>query len=326
MSDKNEMIERMSRSAMILPISQGRVPTTVACRAGTEGAVRALGDGIDAQTADKVGTTLPALGAMTEEAKAILNRPLGANRTYIYTQTQEYDRGRRLVMVPRIPEVLTEVSKIRQVVAENLGNFLPRYEAYFEARNGLVYSGSNSVKMLTPERLKQACYIEVGVPERIPACDLSGINLPAGLAADIATRTNASVIAKVEAVRSDAIADMLKAVDNLISKVDPSGSGERYSQALLDTAKLTTRNMREVVEGYDNDPRLLQLADLVDQHIADLPNVEVLKNSPSRQFSVLRAAKTVSKGLKDMTQAAAPKPKPATTIVTGDSLLADLID
>ncbi|MHC4371667.1 MAG: hypothetical protein ACYSW8_28970 [Planctomycetota bacterium] len=328
MTDKNEMIERMSRAAMILPVSQGRVPTTVACRAGTAGAVQALGTGIDEPTAQKVGTTLPALGAFTQQAKDQLNRPLGACRTYLYTETQSYDRGRRLVMVTRIPEVLKQIAHYRELVKVNLADFLPAYEKYFEARNGLVYSGDGgSVRMLTPAKLREACYIDAGVPERIPACDLSGLALPAGLAADIATRTNAGVIARVEAVRSDAIADLLGAMDNLISKVDPNGSGERYSQALLDKAKLTCRNLRDVVESYDNDPRLLQLADLVDTQIGSIRTIDAVKTSATQKSAVLRAAKTVSKGLNDMQKSTVPAtPKPATTVVTGDSLLADLLD
>jgi hypothetical protein len=328
MTDQNQFIERMAKAAMILPVSQGRVPTVVNCKAGSDAARDALHAAIDSETSHSLGTTLPALGAMTAEAKQMLNRPLGAIRTYLYEETMTYDRGRRLVMVTRMPAVLQFIAEKRGEVLKNLADFIPRYRKYYDFKNGMLVDlngAGQSIQLIKPEKLMDAVYVDVGVPQRIPACDLSGINLPAGLAAQIQERTNAEHIAKAEAIRGEAIGDLLKAVETVITQVDVGAEGKRLSESLLTNAKRTSRNLREVVESYDNDPRLLQLADLVDQQIGQY-NVKSLKQSDSAKNAVTRAAKTVRDGLKTLADAPAPAPVPVTTVAVGDSLLADLID
>ena len=328
MSDQNQFIERMAKAAMILPVSQGRVPTVVNCKAGSDAARDALHAAIDAETSHNLGTTLPALGAMTAEAKQMLNRPLGAIRTFLYDETMTYDRGRRLVMVTRMPAVLSFIASKRSEVLQNLADFIPRYRKYYEAKGGMLVDlngAGQSIQLIKPSKLSESVYVDVGVPQRIPACDLSGINLPAGLAAEIQERTNAEHIAKAEAIRGEAIGDLLKAVETIITQVDADATGKRLSSSLLTNAQRTSRNLREVVEAYDNDPRLLQLADLVDGQVAGW-NMDTIKNSATAKRSVSRAAKTVRDGLKTLSAAPVPVPAPVTTVAVGDSLLADLID
>ena len=333
MSDKNAMIEKMAKAFMVLPISVGRVPLKLDTHLGREGAVKAMGEGIDAETGKGVGSTVPALGALTGKAKTMLNRPMGQVRTFCYTETQEFERGKRLVAVPRLPEALTKLADARQQVLKNWEVFRPEYQRYYNLRDGVLVKGGRvrngvacDLPMITPDKLEAAVYVDVGVPERIPTADLSGMALPAGLAADIATRTNASQIAKVEAMRTRAMTDMLAQVEKIMVLVDPDGKGERYSNALFENAGRATRNLREIVESYDSDPRLLQLADLIDEHVTGR-SVDAVKNSATSQERILRATKTVVKGLRDMSKAQPAVPQPtATTVVAGDSLLADLID
>ena len=89
-------LDNLSRSAMILPYSQGKIRTEVKTKLGAEAVQKALSLGTDVPS----GATVGALGAMTELAKSLVNKPLSANRSYMYEHTLEYERGARLVMVP----------------------------------------------------------------------------------------------------------------------------------------------------------------------------------------------------------------------------------
>ena len=111
---------------MILPYSQGKIRTEVKTKLGAEAVQKALSLGKDVPS----GATVGALGAMTDLAKALVNKPLGANRSYMYGHTLEYERGARLVMVPRVPEVLAKIQENLSAVKAGMDEFMPRYEAY----------------------------------------------------------------------------------------------------------------------------------------------------------------------------------------------------
>ncbi len=105
--------------------------------------------------------------------------------------------------------------------------------------------------------------------------------------------------------------------------------GKRLHQSLLDNAKRHAALLRGMVEGYDNDPRVLEVADLIDQRIASIPNIEQVKYNSTKRQQAIRAAGTASKALAAVAKApstAQPVAPAASSIVTGDSLLADLID
>jgi hypothetical protein len=105
--------------------------------------------------------------------------------------------------------------------------------------------------------------------------------------------------------------------------------GKRLHQSLLDNAKRHASLLRGMVEGYDNDPRVLEVADLIDQRIGSIPSIEQVKHNATRRNQAIRAAGTASKALAAVAKApstARPVAPAASTVITGDSLLADLID
>ena len=84
-----------------------------------------------------------------------------------------------------------------------------------------------------------------------------------------------------------------------------------------------------MVQGYDNDPRVLQIADLIDEQIGSIGNIEKVKNSATLRATAIRAAQTAHKTLGAVSNApstAKPVAPAASNVVVGDSLLADLID
>jgi hypothetical protein len=151
------------------------------------------------------------------------------------------------------------------------------------------------------------------------------LQLPAGLAADIAKRHEQTLAKQLEGAKDAAIKGAKDHMDTVEKQLT---EGKRLHKSLLDNAKTHAAMLRGMVKGYDNDPRVLQLADLIDEQIGSITSIEHVKHSTIVRDRAVRAAKTVSKGLSDL--AAAPKSSPAPisadSIVAGDSLLADLID
>ena len=315
-------LDNLSRSAMILPYSQGKIRTEVKTKLGAEAVQKALSLGKDVPS----GATVGALGAMTELAKSLVNKPLSANRSYMYEHTLEYERGARLVMVPRVPEVLTKIQDNLSAVKAGMDEFMPRYEAYFNSTNGRADMGDSEIALPRPDKVRASVYINVGVPQPIQPCDLTGLSLPAGLAADIAERTNAKHAAAAEAAKDAAMRDLIKELDKVAKQLT---TGKRIHQSVLDNARNASRKVREFTEGYDNDPRVLEVAEIIDQRISSIPNIEQVKNSATLREQAVRAAEAGSKSLAKVvksTSTAQPVAPAASTVITGDSLLADLID
>lgn len=317
-------LENLSKSAMILPYSQGKISTEVKTKRGAAAVQSALrlGDNVPS------GATVGALGAMTGLAKELVNRPLGANRTYMYGHTLSYERGSRLVMVTRVPDVLAALQENNRAVQAGLAEFMPQYEAYFNSTNGKADMGDSQIVLPTPDKVRASAYIRVGVPQPIQPCDLAGLSLPAGLAADIAERTNAKHAAAAEAAKDAAMRELIKELDKVSQQLT---NGKRIHQSILDNARLASRNLREFTEGYDNDPRVLAIAEVVDQRIASIPNIEQVKNSVTLREQAVRAAEAGSKALTDVvksksTATPVPAAPAASNVIVGDSLLADLID
>ena len=208
-------LDNLSKSAMILPYSQGKIKTEVKTKLGAEAVQKALSLGKDVPS----GATVGALGAMTDSAKSLVNKPLGANRSYMYDYTLAYERGARLVMVPRVPEVLAKIQDNLNAVKAGMDEFMPQYEAYYSSTNGRADMGDSEIALPKPDKVRASVYITVGVPQPIQPCDLTGLSLPAGLAADIAERTNAKHAAAAEAAKDAAMRDLIKELDKVAKQL-----------------------------------------------------------------------------------------------------------
>lgn len=279
-----------------------------------------------------VNTRVGSLGTLTTDLKAV-NSKYAAVRTYLYENTLPFTdaedgqqkRGMRLIPVTRVPEVLSKLSELKSEAQTALAEFMPRYREYYEARDRVDLGRVSDVDMPAPEVIAAKYGVDVLPPQPIPVFAADKLQLPAGLAADIAKRHEQTLAKQLEGAKDaalDAAKAHMKTVESQLTE------GKRLHQSLLDNAKHHAEMLRSMVKGYDNDPRVLQLADLIDEQIGSITSIDHVKHSTIVRDRAVRAAKTVSKGLSDL--AAAPKPSPAPTsadsIVTGDSLLADLID
>jgi hypothetical protein len=279
-----------------------------------------------------VNTRVGALGALTADIKAV-NSKYVAMHSYMYGNTlpftdaedDQHKRGKRLIPAVEVPEVLSILAGMKREAFDALAEFMPRYREYYEARDRVDLGLVSDVDMPTPEALAAKYDVVISPPQPIPVFAADKLQLPAGLAAEIAKRHEQTLVKQLEGAKNTA---MKGAKDHMDLVERQLTDGKRLHQSLLDNAKTHAKLLRGMVKGYDNDPRVLQLADLIDEQIGSITSIEHVKHSTAVRGRAVRAAKTVSKGLSDL--AAAPKFSPAPTsadsIVTGDSLLADLID
>lgn len=314
-------IENLSNNMLLLPVSMGRIQLEVKTKRGADALKTALGvaEGV------RAGGTIGALGAMTDLAAELINRHYGHARTYTYTRTLAAAvRGHRIVTTTRTPEHLTRYAEFRHALYNGIDEFMPQYEAYYKSTNGVADMGSSQITIPHPDAVREKAYINIGVPQQIRPADLDGMNLPAGLAADIAARTDAHIMQQAEAAKTAAVEELAKAVDNIEKQLT---SGKRLHDSLISNAQNASRNLREFTDSFDNDPRLIEACDIVDDRIAS-STLEQVKNSETLRAQAVRAASTASKSLKKVASApAVSAPAEVGSIHIGDdSILADLID
>lgn len=277
-----------------------------------------------------VNTRVGSMGTLTSDLKAV-NSKYAAVRTYLYEATLPFTdaedgqqkRGMRLVPVSKVPEVLSKLAELKAAAAESLAEFMPRYRQYYNARQLVDLGTVRDVDMPDPDIIAGKYGIEVTPPQPIPVFDADKLQLPAGLAAEIAARHEQTLAKQLEGAK-DAAIDGAKAHMQTIEQ--QLTEGKRLHQSLLDNAKRHAELLRGMVQGYDSDPRVLQLADLIDEQIGSIQSIDHVKNSTYLRESAVRAAKTVAKGLSDISAAPKPAAPAATSVITGDSMLADLID
>ena len=83
MSDQHEFIKRLANNMLLVPIRVGRLSLEVKTKKGAEAVKSALNISDNVRAGSSVG----ALGAMTEMAAELLNRPAGYANTYKYKRT-----------------------------------------------------------------------------------------------------------------------------------------------------------------------------------------------------------------------------------------------
>ena len=280
-----------------------------------------------------VRTRVGALGRLTADLKQV-NSKFASIRTWLYDNTLPFTdceegqqkRGKRIVPVSRVPEVLAKLLELRVAAFAALDAFMPDYRQYYASRNRADLGRVSDVDMPDPDVLAGKYRVTIGAPEPLPVFNVDSLALPAGLAAEIAQRHHDRLSKQLDGAKQAAIEGAQKHMDVVEKQLT---DGKRLHQSLLDNAKRHARLLRDMVEGYDNDPRVLEVADLIDERIGSIPNIEQVKHSATRRNQAIRAAGTASKALAAVAKApstATPAAPAASNVIVGDSLLADLID
>jgi hypothetical protein len=256
-------------------------------------------------------------------------------RTYLYRHTLTFSqarsedghqaKGERLVYTSKVPEVYTML----KTLAHNADNLVRRLQHNWNDMREEAMNAVRDVKFSVPkmdisgDQLASRFKITVSNPRLIPETSLAQMSLPAGLAQQFERDAVDSLTAKLEGAKAQALEGALTHMNLIVRQLT---SGTRLSPSLVEHAKTHSETMRGMVEGYDNDPRIIQMCDDIDKHIASATTERWREDSTSRD-AALTVAKSVSKNLTAIT--APVTPSPVTQQAGGDlagGLMADLID
>ena len=199
-----------------------------------------------------------------------------------------------IVPVAKVPEVLAKLAEMKGEAFAALDDFMPDYREYYG--HAIVVWAATCLTwiclILTCSPVSTT--ISIDLPEPLPVFNVDSLALPAGLAADIAQRHHDRLTKQLDGAKQAAIEGAQKHMDVVEKQLT---DGKRLHQSLLDNAKRHATLLRDMVEGYDNDPRVLEVADLIDQRIASIPNIEQVKYNSTKRDQAIRAAGTASKAL-----------------------------
>ena len=322
-------IESAQNNFMTLQVSVGKWSGVAQLKRGSAKAAEDAGANPEAS---RLYVNL--LGSHHADLKRV-NSKFSAVRTYLYENTLPFSnagegqqkRGDRLVSVTSLPEVLSRLGELKADAQAELDAFLPQYERLrdFAVAHDLG-DWRDEVSFPTASEVADKFYASISTPQPIPACDVSHLNLPASLAAKIAEQHQAALSSQLEGAKDAAIEGAREHMSTVEKQLT---DGKRLHQSLIDGARRHADLLRGMVSGYDNDPRVLAVADLIDEQISSIGDINKVKHSETLRQSAVRAAKTAHKSLGEIAAAqstAQPVAPAAATVVSGDSLLADLID
>jgi hypothetical protein len=265
------------------------------------------------------------LGSHHSHLKAV-NSAYAAIRTYLYENTLPFSqsgdgqqtRGPRLIPVCRVPEVLTKLQELKHEAETALNEFLPEYARLVElARIHDVGDFGAEIHYPAADEVRGRFVARVSAPQAIPSANMAGFSLPAKMADDIAAANSAAIAAQLDRAKNTA---MQQAEDQMKTLVKQLRDGKRLHPSLISNSRRAGRMLRDITEGYDNDPRLLALADLIDEKIGSVESTETWKTLPSARKKSLRAAETIHKGLRDLNKA--ENPATVDTTVKADNVVA----
>ena len=252
-------------------------------------------------------------------------------RTYLYENTLSFSqsgegqqkRGKRLVPVTRVPEVLKGLEDLKAEAESALNDLLPRWDdlcAMAQSKSGKF---ADEISYPSSREVRDKFKARVAVPECISPVDMARFgSLPTSLANDIAKDSNDQLTSQLEAAKTEA---MKAAKDHMDVVVKQLSEGKRLSETLVSLSALHSKMLRDLVNGYDNDPRIIAMADRIDSEIAN-QSVDVWKNSDHARLKSMDAAKVISKGLSAMAQPVTPDQVQSTNQSLAGGLLADLLD
>lgn len=249
--------------------------------------------------------------------------------TYMYEKTLPFERGEYLIPSVQMPRVLSDLNKLRDRADEEREKFITEYERFREialAEDMGDWRDEVKDKYPTPEEIRSKFGVTVSPPRPVSALDMSKVRLPVDVSAEVAAEMERTqqqsydtLAAAFEHAKDAALESAEKAVNKVIDQVgqkektnkDGSTYTPRVHPSVLTNAKHAAEMLRDMVQGYDNDPRLIKLADKIEKEVANVKASTDWKASEEKADNAVAAAKIVAKGLKDYRKARAAVSTPA---------------
>lgn len=234
---------------------------------------------------------------------------------FLEERTVPYDRGEYLCPVALVPKLLNDLNRLVAKADDERDRFLLDYERLVKlAQSDDMGSWRDEVSGSYPtvDEIRDRFGVVIKTPKALPVSDMSRINLPADLAAQIADEQAAMIDDKLAQAKDAA----LDAVETSLGKVVKQLSGgKRFHQSLIDNLRRDAEMLREMTKGYDCDPRLIALADKIDAEVLNVDTVDKWRWEGDKSVRSTAgdkahdAAEQVSKSLKTL-RSAPPADKP----------------
>lgn len=216
------------------------------------------------------------------------------------------NRGEYLVPVAKVPEVWCRLKELKAEADKARDKFISEYLRLVKIAAADMGDLLPEVKDRYPSESELRTMIGIDLstpPQPLAVNDMSRVNLPAEYAAEFAGMDTDNLQSQLEEAKRLTLEEAQKQIDAIIRQLD----GGRLSEEVIDRVQRMSAMLRGMVTGYDNDPRLIALADLIDEKVLNVKKREEWKSVPAKRAESLTAARTVQKGLKDY-QKAAPAP------------------
>jgi hypothetical protein len=267
----------------------------------------------------------------------IVNKHYRRLRTVLGEETIPYSkkaegegqrRGKKMVNVLRYPDVAANLADLKETAEVVLAEFLDNYDDYrAEALAANFGTWRSEAERLFPtaQEVASKFKIEISDPEPLPVFSdgqIGSWSLPAEMLGKIVEQSNAAIAQQLEAAKQESIDASLKVCETALKQLT---EGERFSESILTNVEREAVKLREMADGYDNDPRIQEIADDMLSGIANVSSKEEWKNNETKKIAAAKSAATTVKNLKRMQQAAPVAVIPDTSGVILPELTADLI-
>lgn len=257
------------------------------------------------------------LGSHQRKLKKVL-AAFAKIRTYLYENTLPLNangagqkRGPRILPTVRVPEVYGNLVNLKEEADQELEQFLAQYDelrALAIANDMGGWSSEVSDAYPSTEMVREKFRATIFPPKPLSnaAIDVQNIGLPMGMASSFAQQHYDMLDHQLQAALEAAVT---AARDQMATVQKQLTSGERLHESLITNSKRAATMLRDMAQAYNNDPRLLSIADEISDKIASVPSTEHWKTSSKVKGESLKAATAMQKALKGYSPATAPKPQ-----------------
>ena len=337
--DDEKFVQRAAGAFMLISVTVKRWDGMARLKAGSRQA--ALDAGADP---DVFNGYVTLMGHHHDDLKRVKALYM-AIYTCLYDNALPFERGVYLVPVTRVPELLAKLAEMKKAADTARDNFLLEYDRLIKiAQSDSMGRWAKELKKQYPsaESIRGRFGIEVSPPRAIPATDMSKFGaIPVSMAADIAAANDVLLSEQLSKAKAAAMASAEEHMATVIQQLDVDTVrynkhgkeiNPRFSESLIPKSKQVARMLRDMTQGYDDDPRVIKLADMIDAKISNVQSVETWKTLGSARKESLATARKVHKGITDIQKAAA-KAKVTANKSTGKNepvafggVLADLLN
>ena len=229
-------------------------------------------------------------------------------------------RGPCLIPVERYMDITTKSDALVKAADEHMDDFMGDYETMIEdgihaandtfAGFGLGDYFRSNGKIPTAREFRARFYIDIPEPEPLAVFDLErykNASIPVAKMNRIAASNLSALAAKMDGAKTEAINNAREVAEKVADQLSALAGGSRknskgdeykgarLSPSLISKAKQAAQILDDLNQGFDFDPQLKTVADVMRDKIANVDSTEVWKTSPSAAAESLRAAKAATK-------------------------------